>query len=102
MPARAHVLPDLPFNSDCWGSVDADVTLKAATIRRAKELPLDDLDLHLKLHDSFISLDPLNFGLAGGQLHASVLLDGRKNPIEAHATLHAARLLLPNCSPRST
>ena len=40
-PAEAaHVLPDLPFNTERWDSVDADVVLRAASIRRAKEVPM--------------------------------------------------------------
>ncbi len=98
-PARARVLPDLPFKTERWDSVDADVTLKAKTIRRAKELPLEDLDTHLRLRDSVLTLDPLNFGVAGGQLKAVISLDGRQNPIQAHAQVRARRILLARLLP---
>ena len=65
-PAQARVLPDMPFKSDRWSSVDAEVQLQAKAIRRAKELPLENLVTHLSLRDSVLTLDPLNFGVAGG------------------------------------
>jgi uncharacterized protein involved in outer membrane biogenesis len=98
-PAPARLLPDLPFNTERWDSVDAEVTLKAKTIRRAKELPLEDLDTHLSLRDSVLTLDPLNFGVAGGQLKAVISLDGRQDPIQAHAQVKARRILIARLFP---
>ena len=98
-PARGRVLPDLPFKTDRWGSVDAEVTLQARTIRRAKALPLEDLVTHLSLRDSVLTLDPLNFGVAGGHLNAVISLDGRKDPIQAHAKLRAKKILIAKLFP---
>lgn len=100
-PVPARVLPDLPFNTDRWDSVDAEVTLKAKTFRHAKELPLDDLVTHLSLRDSVLTLDPLDFGVAGGQLNAVISLDGRSDPIEAHARIKARKILLSKLFPTS-
>ncbi len=98
-PAQARVLPDMPFKTDRWDSVDAEVTLKARTIRRAKELPLEDLVTHLSLRDSVLTLDPLNFGVAGGHLNAVISLDGRKDPIQAHAQVRARKILIAKLFP---
>jgi AsmA protein len=98
-PAAARVLPDLPFKTDRWDSVDADVTLKAKTIRRAKELPLEDLSAHLILRDSVLTLDPLDFGVAGGRLNAVISLDGRQDPIQARAQVRARKILLAKLFP---
>ena len=98
-PATARVLPDLPFKTDRWDSVDADVTLKAGTIRRARELPLDNLTTHLGLRDSVLTLDPIDFGLAGGTLSGVVTLDGRKNPIQAQARVRVRKVLLSRLFP---
>ena len=97
--AQARVLPDLPFKTDRWDSVDAEVTLKARTIRRAKELPLEDLVTHLSLRDSVLKLDPLNFGVAGGHLNAVISLDGRKDPILARAQVRARKILIAKLFP---
>jgi AsmA protein len=93
------VLPDLPFKTERWDSVDADVTLKAKTIRRAKELPLEDLSAHLILRDSVLTLDPLDFGVAGGRLNAVISLDGRQDPIQARAQVRARKILLAKLFP---
>ena len=98
-PLRARVLPELPFKSDRWGSVDADVTLKAGRLQRARELPLENLVVHLRLKDEVLTLDPLNFGLAGGTLATVVTLDGSKSPIQAHATVRARKLLIARLFP---
>jgi len=98
-PAKVRVLPDMPFKTDRWDSVDAEVTLKAKTIR-ATELPLEDLAVHLSLRDEVLTLDPLDFGVAGGHLSAVISLDGGKNPILAHAQVRARKILLARLFPR--
>jgi len=93
------VLPDLPFKTDRWNSVDAEVSLQARTIRRAKELPLENLTTHLSLRDAVLRLDPLNFGLAGGELNAVIALDGRADPIQVQAQVRAKKVLLEKLFP---
>jgi AsmA protein len=97
--AQQRVLPDLPFKADRWNSVDADVQLHAAKLRRGKALPLDKLEAHLHLLDSVLTLDPLNFGLAGGQLSTKITLDGRTLPIQARAQVRARKVLLAQLFP---
>src|SRR5487761_2246933 len=99
MPAQARVLPDVPFSTGRWDRVDAEVTLKAKTIRRAKALPLEDLVAHLSLRDSVLTLNPLDFGVAGGQLDAVISLDGRADPIQARAQVRARKILLAKLFP---
>jgi AsmA protein len=100
MPAEdKRVLPNLPFNTDRWDSVDADVQLRAGKFRSNNVLPLDTLDVRLHLLDSVLTLDPLNFGLAGGQLNAKITLDGRTQPIQAHAQVRARKVLLGQLFP---
>ncbi len=98
-PGQSHVLPDIPFNTEHWDSVDAEVALKAKTIRRAKELPLDDLVTHLSLRDSVVTLDPLDFGIAGGHLSSVISLDGNKKPILAHARVRAKKIFVARLFP---
>jgi uncharacterized protein involved in outer membrane biogenesis len=97
-PVRARVLPDLPFKTDRWDSVDAEVTLNAGTIR-ADPLPLENLQTHLSLKDSVLRLDPLDFGVAGGRLQAVISLDGSQSPIMAHAKLRARKILIAKLFP---
>ena len=99
-PTKAKgVLPDLPFKTDRWTSLDAEVNLTAKQIRRANALPLDDLSMKLKLQDSVLTLTPLDFGMAGGHLSTTVTLDGRSNPIKAKLQAQARKLLLSKIFP---
>jgi AsmA protein len=98
-PAKARVLPDMPFKTDRWDSVDAELVLRAKTIRHATELPLEDLVTHLSLHDSVLTLDPFDLGVAGGHLNAVITLDGRKDPIQAHARVRVRKILIAKLFP---
>lgn len=99
IPPRARVLPDLPFKTERWGSVDAEISLRANTIRHIQELPLENLVTHLSLRDSVLTLDPLDFGLAGGHLNGKISLDGRRDPIQGHAQIRARKILLAKLFP---
>ncbi len=98
-PSPSGVLPDLPFKTDRWSSMDADVHLRAKQIRREKELPLDNLDVHLVMRDALMTLAPLDFGVAGGHLRAELTLDGRSEPIRAKAQLKVSKVLLSRLLP---
>ena len=94
-----RVLPDLPFRTERWHSVDAQVRLHASTLRRAKALPLENLVVNLGLHDALLTLDPLQFGIAAGRLDATLSLDGRSAPIQAEARIQASKLQLGKLFP---
>ena len=95
----AHVLPDIPFKTERWNSVDADVALRAGAIVRAHQLPLENLMAHLKMQNSLLTLEPLDFGFAGGHLKAMISLDGRQDPIQARARIGARKVLLAKLFP---
>lgn len=97
--APRRVLPDLPFNTERWNSLDAEVSLHASTIRRRGALPLDALDTHLSLRNSVLTLDPLDFAVAGGHFKGVVTLDGSRRPIQAHARMQARKLQIARLFP---
>lgn len=80
-----RVLPDLPFDTARWVRLDADVELSAATLLRDEALPLENLKLRLLLQDRRLTLDPLEFGLAGGKMKGQVTLDSRAEPLRGTA-----------------
>jgi AsmA protein len=98
-PAPTRMLPDIPFDTERWASLDADVTLRAQTLLRDKALPLDRLQFHLLLQDGVLTLDPLAFELAGGELQGLVTLDSRKAPMLGRARLQLRGLLLGRLLP---
>jgi AsmA protein len=95
----ARVLPELPFRTERWNSVDAEVSLKAASIHGAGALPLQDLVTHLSLRDSVLRLDPLDFAIADGRLAAVIVLDGRREPIKAQARVRVRRVAMARIFP---
>ena len=99
VPAVTRVLPDLPFRTERWDSIDADVWSSAKTLHRADSLPIENLVTHLLLRDSVLTLDPLNFGFAGGQLANVVKLDGRQDPIQARIKVDARKIRLNQLFP---
>src|SRR3546814_6378685 len=71
-----RVLPVAPINTQAWGLMDADVEFKGRKILRNKDLPLDNIQAHIKLDNKVLTLMPLNFGVAGGTLGNTLTLDG--------------------------
>jgi uncharacterized protein involved in outer membrane biogenesis len=100
-PPSDRVLPEIPFKADRWNSVNAKVSLRAKTIRRVKQLPIEGLTTRLSLQDSVLTLEPLNFGLAGGQINTVISLDGRINPIQARAKIKVRKVLIAKLFPES-
>jgi AsmA protein len=94
-----RALPDARFNPDRWGSVDADLQLSAREIVRPQGLPLEHFTARLRLRDAVLTLDPLDFGIAGGQLSGTIRLDGRQDPIRARAKIAIAKLALDRLVP---
>jgi AsmA protein len=87
-----RVLPDEPFRTERWTTADMDVRLKAKRMLHVASLPLDDLDAHLILRDGVLKLDPLNFGVAGGNFVSTITLDGSKKPLQATINTRVQRL----------
>jgi AsmA protein len=99
LPKTGRMLPDIAFDTARWASLDADVTLRAETLLRDQALPLDRLQFHLLLKDGLLTLDPLAFGLAGGQLQGVITLDSRSSPLRGHAQAKLRGLLLGRLLP---
>ncbi|HEY5897266.1 MAG TPA: AsmA family protein [Burkholderiales bacterium] len=98
-PKESGVLPDMPFDSDRWDSIDADVKIKAGSIKRPKQLPLENLATRIQMRDKVLSLDPLEFGIAGGKIAGTVKMDGQQDPIATTASLRVKDLLLQKLFP---
>jgi AsmA protein len=98
-PSEKGVLPDSPFDPARWDSVDADVRIRAGTIRRPKQLPLQDLNARIQMKDRVLTLNPLEFGIAGGKLAGPVVLDGSKDTIRAELKMRIQKLQLAQLFP---
>jgi uncharacterized protein involved in outer membrane biogenesis len=72
------VLPDAPLNFAEVRNVDADVTFTGEHLM-AQNLPLDNVDLHLRLDNAVLTLDPLKVGIAGGDVDSIIRIDASKD-----------------------
>lgn len=77
LAAKSTVLPDTPYDLGKLRSMDADVRWKAQRIN-SPTLPLDDMEVHLKLDDGLLQLVPLDFGVAGGDIRSTIRMDARR------------------------
>ena len=98
-PKESGVLPDMPFEAQRWESVDADVRIRAGTIKRPDQLPLDKLATRIRMRDKVLSLDPLDFGIAGGRLAGTIRLDGNQEPIQGDVRMRVQNLQLAKLFP---
>ena len=97
--ASTRVLPKEPFRLERLNAIDADVTLQAGQIRRPKGLALEDLTATLKLADGELTLEPLNFGFAGGNIVSNIKLNAKQDPIVMQATISLRALRLNKLFP---
>jgi AsmA protein len=98
-PKESGVLPNMPFDSDRWDSIDADVRIKADSIKRPKQLPLEHLATRIQMRDKVLTLEPFEFGIAGGRIAGTVKMDGQQEPIAGNVNLRVKDLDLPKFFP---
>ncbi|KQR13456.1 MULTISPECIES: AsmA family protein [Xanthomonas] len=79
LAASARILPTTPYDLSKLRAMDAQVRWRAQRIN-APSWPLDDMDASLTLKDGLLQLDPLNFGVAGGDIRSTIRMDAR-NPV---------------------
>lgn len=98
--ADNRVLPDTPYDLAKLRSMDADVRLRAQRIL-APPLPLENMDAHLKLDAGLLRLEPLNFGVAGGNIRSTIRMDARKQVIHTRAQIALRGLELGKLFPNA-
>jgi uncharacterized protein involved in outer membrane biogenesis len=96
--ASKRLLPDTPYELRKLRAMDADVRLQAHRIN-APSLPLDDMDAHLLLDDGLLRLEPLDFGVAGGDIRSTIRMDARQPAIRTRIAADARGLELGKLFP---
>ncbi|RXZ32403.1 AsmA family protein [Oxalobacteraceae bacterium CAVE-383] len=94
------VLPAEPFDTKSWGVLDADIDFTGRKIIRDASLPIQDMHAVLHLENSMLSLTPLNFGVAGGNMTSNITLDGGATPIKAEMKMAARHLKIKQLFPK--
>ncbi len=98
---KDKVLPVENFKTNRWTSIDADVQFTGRKIVRKEELPIDNVVTRIHLQDGILSLAPLKFGVAGGNLVSTITLNGKSKPVKADMQLSARHLKLNQLFPAS-
>jgi len=90
------VLPVEEFRTERWKTIDADVRYDASRIVREKALPITKLTTHIVMDNGVMTLAPLDFGVAGGDLRSTIRMDGSgrdgKQAIKATMNVAARRI----------
>lgn len=95
---RSHILPNITFKPDRLRAINADIKFSANSIR-GRELPLDDLKVHMKIENGQVALQPLNFGVAGGHVISNIVLNANMEPLTAQADITIKKLSMNKLFP---
>jgi uncharacterized protein involved in outer membrane biogenesis len=93
------VLPVSPFKIDRWGKMDVEVQFIGKRILHGETLPIENLHANVRMNNGVLSLAPLNFGIAGGDLATELSIDGRSSPAKAKMKISARELKLRQLFP---
>lgn len=78
--APPRVLPDAPLAVEQIRNTDARLKFRGDKVQ-APNTPLSGVDLDLVLQDSQLRLRPLRLGVAGGFVHADIVIDARQDVV---------------------
>ncbi|MYM67874.1 AsmA family protein [Pseudoduganella sp. FT55W] len=98
--AENKALPAEQFNTAKWDALDADVKFSGKKLVRTHDIPLQDIDTHIIMKDKVLTLTPLNFGMAGGDITSNIKLDGRQKQIDAQIRMAARHLKIRQLFPK--
>ncbi len=92
--AGRKVLPAATLDFVRLKAMNADVTYSAADIRHVEQLPLDRGNVHVKLTNGVLQLDPIALGVAGGSIAGKIKIDANVTPaaVDARLDLRAVQL----------
>ncbi|KAB8042209.1 AsmA family protein [Janthinobacterium aquaticum] len=93
-------LPVEQFNTNKWDALDADVKFTGKKLVATHDIPFNDIVAEIHMKDKVLSLTPLNFGMAGGDITSNITLDGRQKNIAAQAKVAARKLKIRELFPK--
>jgi len=99
-PPSGKVLPVGQFHTDHWAALDAEVKFSGKHLIRTHDIPLDNVVTEIHLQNQVLSLAPLYFGIAGGDVTSNLVLDGRKPLIDAQIKMAVRKLKLNELLPK--
>jgi len=93
-----RVLPAKPYNLERLRALDAKVQLKGKRFITT-DLPLDNMNTTLELQDGVLKLKPLDFGVAGGHVASTLVLDARDSVIKTNGDVTVRNVELKEILP---
>lgn len=100
-PTSERMLPAEEFSFKKLAAANADVHFRGEKIISEKT-PLNNMTAHLVITDGKLTLAPLDFGVAGGNVISYIEMDSRQSPIATHAEITAKGLHLAQLFPDSS
>lgn len=97
---KDKALPVEQFNTAKWDALDADVKFTGKKLVRTHDIPLQDIETRIQMKNKVLTLTPLNFGMAGGDITSNVKLDGTKKQINAQIRMAARHLKIRELFPK--
>ena len=97
---NGKALPVEQFNTAKWDALDADVKFTGKKLVRTHDIPLEDVETHIRMKNKVLTLAPFNFGMAGGRVTSNITLDGGKQPIQAQIKMAARHLKIRQLFPK--
>ena len=87
------LFPDAHLATNRVRAMDADVQFKATSIEAGK-VPFTEVDIHAKLQDGVLALDPLKFAMPQGHLSGVINIDARENVPSVRMDMRATNIQL--------
>ncbi|HXU55838.1 MAG TPA: AsmA family protein [Casimicrobiaceae bacterium] len=94
-----RALPTKPYDPDHLRAIDAKVHLKGKRFMTS-ELPLDNLNAVLDLHAGVLTLQPLDFGVGGGHVVSTLVMDAREQIFKTRGEVTVRNVELSKVLPK--
>jgi hypothetical protein len=91
--ARPNLLPQTKFDLPKMKSVDVDLRYRGEHVIN-RDVPLDNVVVHLTIKNGRITIDPLNFAVGTGAIASNFVLDPVKDGLQTKADIDFHRLQL--------
>jgi len=88
-----YVLPDAPLDISRLSAMDAQVEFTGKQVR-STALPLDDFYLKASLDNKLLTLTPVKFGTANGDVSAQMTINARVSPVKIEGDFTFRKLSL--------
>ncbi|WP_375428367.1 AsmA family protein [uncultured Sphingomonas sp.] len=84
-----RLLPDARLRVESLKLFDADVRYKVAAVR-SRRVPISNIDLTLTLANRLLTMSPLTFSMARGEVASDIVIDARGTPVRTKYDIRLA------------